>query len=83
MGAYLEALKKELSFIAERMRGRPLHTIYIGGGTPTTLSPEQLRELLGFLAETFPLDPLREFTVEAGRPDTLPGKSCRSCGSFP
>ena len=52
---YLRALKKELSFIGEQMRGRPLHTIYIGGGTPTTLSPEQLRELLGFLAETFPL----------------------------
>ena len=83
MGAYLEALKKELSFIAERMRGRPLHTIYIGGGTPTTLSPEQLRELLGFLAETFPLDPLREFTVEAGRPDTITREKLQVLREFP
>ena len=80
---YLRALKKELSFIGEQMRGRPLHTIYIGGGTPTTLSPEQLRELLGFLAETFPLDPLREFTVEAGRPDTITREKLQVLREFP
>ncbi len=80
---YLAALKKELAFIGEQMQGRPLHTIYIGGGTPTTLSPEQLRELLGFLAATFPLDTLREFTVEAGRPDTITREKLQVLREFP
>ena len=68
---YLEALFRELAFIAERMRERPLHTVYIGGGTPTTLTAEQLERLLSFLEEQFSFDELREFTVEAGRPDTI------------
>ena len=45
--------------------------VYIGGGTPTTLSAQQLRDLCAKIRGVFPMDRCREFTVEAGRPDTL------------
>ena len=68
---YLQALFRELDFIAGEMKDRPLHSIYIGGGTPTTLEPDQLRRLLDRICRNFDLSQLREFTVEAGRPDTI------------
>ena len=68
---YLDALFRELGFLAERMKDRPLHTVYIGGGTPTTLTPEQMERLLAFISERFSFAELKEFTVEAGRPDTI------------
>ena len=83
MEPYLEALKKELAFVAEEMKDRPLHTVYIGGGTPTTLPPEQLRGLLQFLGDHFPLEGLREFTVEAGRPDTITEEKLQVLREFP
>src|SRR5699024_8899538 len=43
--------------------------IYIGGGTPTSLSADQLRQLMGTVRANFPLEGLAEYTVEAGRPD--------------
>ena len=46
-------------------------SIYIGGGTPTTLTADQLNELLSHVTKAFDLTNLREFTVEAGRPDTI------------
>ena len=46
-------------------------TVYIGGGTPTTLTADQLDRLLGTIAECFDLDHALEFTVEAGRPDSI------------
>ena len=49
--------------------GLHLKTLYIGGGTPTSLSAAQLRQLMGCLAELFDLSSLSEYTVEAGRPD--------------
>lgn len=68
---YLTALFKELSFISEKMKGRVLHTIYVGGGTPTTLNADQLERLLLHVHSCFNLTKCREFTVEAGRPDTI------------
>lgn len=68
---YLQALFRELDFIAGQMKHRPLHTIYIGGGTPTTLEPDQLKRLLDCICHKFDLSQLREFTLEAGRPDTI------------
>ena len=68
---YLDALIKELTFISERMKDYTLDTIYIGGGTPTTLAPDQLKALLDRLHTAFDLAPGTEFTVEAGRPDTV------------
>lgn len=68
---YLEALFKEMDYVADRMKGRPLDTIYFGGGTPTSLSPEDLDTLLTRVKATFPMENVKEFTVEAGRPDSI------------
>ncbi len=69
--AYLDALIKEISFGAEAYKEKILDTIYIGGGTPTTLSPEQMDRLLTEVEARFDLSHLQEFTVEAGRPDSI------------
>ncbi|WP_461809781.1 coproporphyrinogen dehydrogenase HemZ [Faecalimonas sp.] len=68
---YLEALCKEISFVGEVSKEKKLNTIYIGGGTPTTLEARQLDKLLTHVEKTFPLKDLKEFTVEAGRPDSI------------
>ena len=68
---YLAALFKELSYIASAMKDKKLCTIYIGGGTPTTLEAGQLERLLKNITTTFDMSGTLEFTVEAGRPDTI------------
>lgn len=68
---YLEALFKELDYVADRMQGRKLDTVYFGGGTPTSLKAEELDLLLSKLETTFDLSGVSEFTVEAGRPDSI------------
>lgn len=68
---YLQALKTEITAIADVVGDRPLTSIYIGGGTPTTLSAGQLRELILYVKNSFPASGLCEFTVEAGRPDSI------------
>ncbi len=73
MEPYLQALHKELRVTGELMAtsGRTVRTIYIGGGTPTTLTAEQMKALLDCIRESFDLSRCIEFTVEGGRPDTL------------
>ena len=68
---YLDAVCKELTFIASVSKNKKLNTVYIGGGTPTTLEPEQLDRLLLHLENQFSYDELKEITVEAGRPDSI------------
>ena len=68
---YLDALEREIDFTADAFAHKKLNTIYIGGGTPTTLSPEQLERLLTKLEECFDFSCLLEYTVEAGRPDSI------------
>ena len=68
---YLTALFKEIDFIADLYKEKRLTTIYIGGGTPTTLTPKQLEQLLGKIKTSFDFTYLVEFTVEAGRPDSI------------
>lgn len=68
---YLDALEKEIDFTAEKFRDKHLNSIYIGGGTPTTLSPEQLDRLITKIENSFDFSHLLEFTVEAGRPDSI------------
>ena len=68
---YVDCLCKEVAEIraqAERA-GLTLCSIYIGGGTPTSLSAAQLRQLMGTVRENFDLSKVVEYTVEAGRPD--------------
>ncbi len=71
--AYLDAVLKELTFIGQMAneKQKKLNTVYIGGGTPTTLEPEQLDRLLMHLEAHFSYDDLLEITVEAGRPDSI------------
>ena len=76
---FLDALEREIAATAEAVRRlglRPV-SIYMGGGTPTTLSAKQLDRLCGVLAEQFDLSALREYTVEAGRPDTITAEKLR------
>lgn len=54
-----------------KLRGFKVLTVYVGGGTPTTLSDAQLAELLGAIDDNIPIKRLNEFTLEAGRPDTI------------
>lgn len=70
---YVERLCDELRYTAEIARelGLKLRTVYFGGGTPTTLTAEQLRRVTGVIAERFDLSGVWEYTVEAGRPDTV------------
>ena len=71
MDEYLDALEKELDYTAVKFAHKKLNSIYIGGGTPTTLNPQQLDRLIRKIKCSFDLSHLVEFTVEAGRPDSI------------
>lgn len=68
---YLDALDKEIDFVASEFAGKTLDTVYIGGGTPTTLEAEELDRLLTKIEESLDLSHIKEFTVEAGRADSI------------
>ena len=70
---YLEALLRELEETGKLLKasGKTIRTIYIGGGTPTTLSTAQMIRLMDAISASFDLSRLIEWTVEGGRPDTL------------
>lgn len=78
---FLQALAREIAATAEAVHkaGLRVVSLYIGGGTPTTLSARQLDALLTQLAAAFDLSALREFTVEAGRPTPSRPTSCTCC----
>ncbi len=77
---YLQALKKEIAVTGKLLEssGRTIRTIYIGGGTPTTLSSRQMADLLDTIRGSFDLGRCLEFTVEGGRPDTLSEEKLRT-----
>ena len=77
---YLELLLRELEFTGKLLAssGKTVRTIYIGGGTPTTLSEVQMARLLDGIRNTVDLSRCLEFTVEGGRPDTLDGEKLHS-----
>ena len=70
---YLEALYKEIEYTAQKLKDTPYHieTVYIGGGTPTSLTDKQLDGLIKKMYLEFDLSRIKEFSVEAGRPDTI------------
>ncbi len=70
---YLQALLEELALTGKLLAnsGHTVRTVYIGGGTPTTLTEPQMRRLLQGIKEHIDLSRCLEFTVEGGRPDTL------------
>lgn len=73
MAPYFELLLVELQKVARVTEGLGLRlaAVYIGGGTPTTLSADQLGRLCGEITRLFDMGHCMEFTVEAGRPDTI------------
>ena len=77
---YLEALTEEIRLTGKLLAqsGRHVRTIYIGGGTPTTLSSPQMARLLDTVRACFDLSRCIEFTVEGGRPDTLDEEKLRT-----
>ena len=70
---YVKLLCKEIKYTAEIVNGLGLRleSVYIGGGTPTTLSPLEMSSLLNTIKKSFDMTFCREITVEAGRPDTV------------
>ena len=83
---YLQVLLKEIEVTGKLLKdtGKTVRTLYIGGGTPTTLSAAQLQQLMDAIRKHIDLSRCVEFTVEGGRPDTLtPEKLAvlRKCGA--
>lgn len=83
---YVEALCQEIQMTGALVRqyGYRVVSIYMGGGTPTTLSAAQLTQIMTALAQAFDLSALREYTVEAGRPDTITEEkltAIKACGA--
>ena len=70
---YLQALYQELEVTGKLLAdsGKTVRTVYIGGGTPTTLSSRQMASLLDAIHGSLDMSRCLEFTVEGGRPDTL------------
>lgn len=79
MVPYVDALCRELTAIRQTVDacGLRVRTLYIGGGTPTSLAAPQLEQLLRHLAAAFDLGALEEYTVEAGRPDCTDAEKLR------
>ena len=80
MNPYLEALEKELRHTGKLLKvsGKTIRSVYIGGGTPTTLTSAQMAKLLDDIYASFDLSRCLEFTVEGGRPDTLDAEKLRT-----
>ena len=74
---YLDAMFRELDWLAAYSRSFVMKNIYIGGGTPTSLDEAQLERLLQKVEELFHPDESMEYTVEAGRPDTITREKLR------
>ncbi len=70
---YMKALYREMEYVSAEMKkkGWYAESIYIGGGTPSTLHEEDLAEFLNFVRDNYLSDGTKEFTVEMGRPDTI------------
>ena len=68
---YLEALFKEIRYVSRMIDKKKLTTVYMGGGTPTSLNADQMDRLLTMIENHFDLKPVHEFTIEAGRPDSF------------
>ncbi len=76
---YVERLTEEIAHTGALAKalGLRLETVYFGGGTPTTLTAEQLHRLTEAVESAFDLSTVREYTVEAGRPDTVTADKLR------
>lgn len=72
VGNYIESLKYEIDKVSRFVRDNfKIDTVYIGGGTPTSLDDNSFKELIEYISANIDINHVREFTVEAGRPDTI------------
>ena len=83
---YVEKLCEEIRYTAEiaRQQCLRLESIYIGGGTPTVLTAEQLKRVTDEISACFNLSCIREYTIEAGRPDSITEEKfnvMKNCGT--
>lgn len=69
--SYLDALEIEIRYGSNCFPYKKLSTVYLGGGTPTTLSANQLNRILGLIRDLYDFTYVKEFCVEAGRPDSI------------
>lgn len=79
MPQYIDALCRELEIIGKLVKecDTKIDTIYFGGGTPTSISAEDIRRVMETVANNFDLDRIREYSFEAGRPDTITEEKLR------
>ncbi len=68
---YLQALFKEIDYVAETCKEKTLFSVYFGGGTPSSITADQLERLINKVKDSFDMSHVVEFTVEAGRPDSI------------
>ena len=79
----MKGLLLEMAECRSCFPGKTLHTVYIGGGTPTTLSPAQLDRFLSAVEKHFDLSHVMEFTLEAGRPDSITREKLEAIRTHP
>lgn len=79
MPEYITALCNELEIIGGIIRdtGTQIDTIYIGGGTPTSISAHDICKIMQTIEKNFDLGRIREYSFEAGRPDTITEEKLR------
>ncbi len=79
MPQYIDALCRELEIIGRLVKecDTKIDTIYFGGGTPTSISAEDIRRVMEAVAKNFDLNRIREYSFEAGRPDTITEEKLR------
>ena len=80
---YIDAMIKELEWTRDNMKDYVLDTVYIGGGTPTTLEPAELDRLLSKITTILPWENVKEFTVEAGRADSITREKLEVLKKYP
>ena len=83
---YLGMLSKEIEMLGNSVKqaGLTLKSVYIGGGTPTSLENDELAFVMGCVLKNFDIKSVEEYTVEGGRPDTLTSdkiRTIRECGA--
>ena len=76
---FLDMLKEEIEYAGSLLKesGMRIKSVYVGGGTPTTLNASQMERMFTWLNSSFDLSACCEFTVEAGRPDTIDADKLR------
>ncbi len=81
---FVDALCREIEAVGRRLRATKtsVSSIYVGGGTPTTLNERQIERFLKVFSENIPFSHETEFTVEAGRPDTITPEKLRVCKAY-